>query len=451
MPCLALVFGGAAMLSMVRGTGRRESWYRLYLGPLAAWVWAAALIAGVAVDATLGHWEVLAVVVAGYYGGLLAVETLARPLLGRWRAPYLAGSALLWAATAATLAAASPIWLGWNLWFPSPFLRTVGGIFLFLSVGAAAWASRDVLREGLSRGHVPEGRRRYLASPLREAGTEIILGTALLTLNWGVLILAGTHLVWGLLRSRPGEREPGEDSSTPLRPSVVIPTLNEEVNVGLLLSDLDRQTREAYEVIVVDGRSTDQTASVVEGHPGARLLEGFPPVSEQRNLGGREAGGDVLIFLDADIRLEETFLEEFLKRFEHRGLGVACSFYMPPHTSKAPIKAIYALCNMLFAFLANLLPAGSGQCVAMRREIFRDNAGFSTSLKVAEDMELIRRLGRRYRFGVIPRSVRVSDRRFEEYGVLRMALVLVVMSFIFTLGRFEWANGIEYEFGNHDR
>lgn len=157
------------------------------------------------------------------------------------------------------------------------------------------------------------------------------------------------------------------------------------------------------------------------------------------------------MFLDADVRLEETFLEDFLRRFESRGLGVACSFYMPPRRSGRRIKATYALCNAFFALLEDLLPSGSGQCFAIRSEIYRANKGFDTSLKLGEDMELIRRLARRYRFGVIPHSIRVSDRRFDERGILRMAQLLVAMSVIFTVGYFRWANLIEHEFGNHGR
>ncbi len=414
-------------------------------GPFAAWAGAVILVAGIVVDAVQGRWVLLPFLVAGFYGGLLAVALLARPLPGRGL--YFAGAGVVWVATAAVLAVTAPVWLGWTLWFPSPFLRTVGAILLLLSVGAPAWAARGALWEMMFRARFPEDHHRYLGSPPRDAATVILLGTALLTLNWGILSLAGVYLLRNL--ARPYVKAPTR-GGIPLKPSIVIPTLNEQNNIGPLLSDIGLQTRGAYEVIVVDGRSTDMTASVVKDFPDVKLLEGFPPVAGQRNLGGREARGDVLIFLDADVRLEKTFLEEFLRRFERRDLGVACSFYMSPRRSSAGVKVIYALCNIFFALLEDLLPSGSGQCLAIRSEILRANYGFDTSLKVAEDMELIRRLARRYRFGVIPRSIRVSDRRFKERGILRMAMLLVVMSIIFTIGYFKWANLIEYEFGSHE-
>ncbi len=70
-----------------------------------------------------------------------------------------------------------------------------------------------------------------------------------------------------------------------MKVSIVIPTFNEENYVSPVLSDIARQTRRADEVIVVDGKSEDATASVVERFPGVNLLIGAPPVANQRNLG----------------------------------------------------------------------------------------------------------------------------------------------------------------------
>src|SRR3712207_2937966 len=104
--------------------------------------------------------------------------------------------------------------------------------------------------------------------------------------------------------------------------SVVIPTLNEESHVGTLLTDVASQTRVPDEVIVVDAGSVDGTVAMAGGFPFSRLLEGEPPVACGRNLGGRSATGDVLIFLDADVRLPARFFEGFLAEFERRGLDL---------------------------------------------------------------------------------------------------------------------------------
>ncbi len=232
--------------------------------------------------------------------------------------------------------------------------------------------------------------------------------------------------------------------------SVVIPALNEEGHIGALLSDLGCQTRPADEMIVVDGRSTDETVPVVENFPGVKLLACPPSVSRQRNLGGRSAGGDVLLFLDSDVRLRETFLEEFFKSFEDRRLDVACPLYLPPPGSGVAVKGIHIFFNAIFVTAQKVLPSGSGQGIAIKREVFRQSGGFDTTLKFADDIEFIRRASKDRRFGIVGSKVVVSDRRFRKYGVARTFAKLLCMSLLFVPGWFGLSNRIEYEFGRHE-
>jgi glycosyltransferase involved in cell wall biosynthesis len=218
--------------------------------------------------------------------------------------------------------------------------------------------------------------------------------------------------------------------------SVVIPALNEERHVGSLLSDVLSQTRSADEVIVVDAGSEDGTVSVAERFPGVVLL------------GGRRANGDVLVFLDADVRLPEGFFEGLLEEFDKRRLDVACPRYVP-HQSTPAIRGVHGFFNLLFKSVEGLLPSGAGHCIAVRGEVFRKSRGFDPSLKF-DDIELIRRLAKARRFGIVAQWVYVSDRRYREHGVTKMLLRYMLMSLFFAIGKYRWANRIEYEFGKHD-
>ncbi len=241
---------------------------------------------------------------------------------------------------------------------------------------------------------------------------------------------------------------PSEGSHNHPSLSVVIPTLNEERQVGSLLSDVMGQTREADEVIVVDAGSGDETVSVAKRFPGVTLLAGTPPVAAGRNLGGRSANGDVLIFLDADVRLEKNFFEGFLEEFERRRLDIACPLYIP-YRSTPTIRSVFAFFNALFKAFERLLPSGAGHCIAVRGKIFRESRGFDPDLKF-DDIELVRRLAKGRRFGIVAQRVYVSDRRYREHGVPKMLLRYLLMSLFFALGKYRWANRIEYEFGKHD-
>jgi len=189
--------------------------------------------------------------------------------------------------------------------------------------------------------------------------------------------------------------------------SVVIPALNEELHLGLLLSDIRRQSQRPDEIIV-DAGSSDATALIAE-RARAVVLHGGPPVAHGRNLGGRSAVGDLIFFLDADTRLPETFFEEFVREVQRRSLDVACPRYLP-FGSTPTIRAIHTFWNGVLRVSQRTLPSGAGHCIAMRSARFKESRGFDPSLKF-DDIELVRRLSKGRRFGIVATSVYVSDLR----------------------------------------
>ena len=166
-----------------------------------------------------------------------------------------------------------------------------------------------------------------------------------------------------------------------------------------------------------------------------------------RNLRGRRASGDVVVFVDADDRLPERFLERFIADFLRSDLDVGCPLYVP-HDSTPAVERFHDVFNLLTRTFQGILPSGAGICVAVRGDLFRRSRGFDPTLKF-DDIELIRRLSRGRCFGIVEEKVFVSDRRYREHGVTRAILEYSLMALIFALGRFEWANRLPYEFGNH--
>jgi hypothetical protein len=95
------------------------------------------------------------------------------------------------------------------------------------------------------------------------------------------------------------------------------------------------------------------------------------------------------------------------------------------------------------------LPSGAGHCIALRGKLFRESCGFEPSLKF-DDIELVRRLSKGRRFGYVGTSVFISDRRYREGGILRTFLSHLLMALAFAVGKFEWANNVTYDFGDHN-
>src|SRR5213592_3033175 len=81
--------------------------------------------------------------------------------------------------------------------------------------------------------------------------------------------------------------------------SAVIPTLNEAKNIRWVL---DRIPDCVDEIIIVDGRSTDDTVAVARAaRPKARIvLERSPGKGSAIRAGFAEAHGDLIVMLDAD-------------------------------------------------------------------------------------------------------------------------------------------------------
>src|SRR4028118_1003509 len=83
--------------------------------------------------------------------------------------------------------------------------------------------------------------------------------------------------------------------------SIIIPTFNEAASLGRTLSCLKALDPPAREVLVIDGRSEDETVAVAASSAGVRVLS-----CEQRgrsiqmNQGAKAATGDILCFLHAD-------------------------------------------------------------------------------------------------------------------------------------------------------
>ena len=233
-----------------------------------------------------------------------------------------------------------------------------------------------------------------------------------------------------------------------MRVSVVVPALNEERYLGGVLSDLAAQTRPPDETIVVDAGSTDGTVEVARRFPSVELLAGTPPVANGRNLGGMAATGDMIVFLDADVRLREGFLERFLAQMGKRRLDVACPRYVPEGEAGRAVRLFHAFFNALFKAAQRVAPSGAGHCIAVRGDVFRGSRGFDPGLKF-DDIELVRRLSKGRRFGVVGEEVYVSVRRYREDGALNTFMRHLLMSVFFAVGKFEWANRVEYQFGKH--
>ena len=101
--------------------------------------------------------------------------------------------------------------------------------------------------------------------------------------------------------------------------SIVIPTYNEEQDIGGTLDALMALDHPDFEIVVVDD-STDRTPEIVRTYASRDVHLIRPEIREgrcgARNLGILSAAGDVVVILNADVRPQPDFLRRIQQYYE---------------------------------------------------------------------------------------------------------------------------------------
>jgi glycosyltransferase involved in cell wall biosynthesis len=207
--------------------------------------------------------------------------------------------------------------------------------------------------------------------------------------------------------------------------SVVIPAFNEEKLLPATLAAVGRALEgvERSEVIVVDNESTDRTAAIA-GETGARVVsEAVHNISAVRNAGAAAAGGDVLVFIDADTIVRPGVFEKIeLEMAGHKCLGGSVAVeYEGPYT-----RFWMSAFMRLWVVLGKLTRMRQGALQFCRADVFRELGGYDTGIYVGEDIEFHWRLDKlaKDRGGltafVEEPKVITSARRWNRMGLVRM-------------------------------
>ena len=202
--------------------------------------------------------------------------------------------------------------------------------------------------------------------------------------------------------------------------SIIIPALNEEKYLPLLLKAIKKQNFDGdLEIIIADAGSVDRTLEVARVF-GCRIAPGGLP-AKGRNEGAKITKGDAFLFMDADnIYLPENFLKQLLEEFEKRKLDVA-SFPIYPQGNGFD-KFAYRGYNF-WVNLVQKFSAYATNSVLVKKEIFQKIGGFDEEIKIAEDHYFAKRASRIGKFGFIKtQPVLTSTRRFERDGRLKTYL-----------------------------
>lgn len=99
--------------------------------------------------------------------------------------------------------------------------------------------------------------------------------------------------------------------------SVVIPVYNEHERIRECIESILKNTKKPFEVIVADGGSEDRTAEIAGSFPGVKVLENPERTAAAgRNVGIRNARGEIIAFTDGDCIVDQNWLSSIQKCFE---------------------------------------------------------------------------------------------------------------------------------------
>lgn len=210
----------------------------------------------------------------------------------------------------------------------------------------------------------------------------------------------------------------------PPKVSVIIPSLNGDRWIEYAIKSILNQTYFNYEIIVVDGGSTDKTESIVKSY-GNRISFISKPglkTTAAHNVGIETARGDLICFLDVDDEWVENKLElqvaEILKNpelgliysdcYQINETGQIIGRFNPPMLNKIDfLKTLY---------IRNIIP---NPTIMVPKKCFEAINGYDETMLYCEDYDMWMRIALKYDVLCIPTPLakwRIHDvnRSFHE-------------------------------------
>lgn len=221
------------------------------------------------------------------------------------------------------------------------------------------------------------------------------------------------------------------DAATP-SVSVIIPTYNEERHIEKCLEAVASQTyRGDIEVLVVDGRSTDETRALCAAR-GVTVLDNAARIqAAAMNIGLHHAAGEVVVRVDGHCQIQTDYIERAISALLESGAAMVGGAMTP--TAGAPVQRgiARAMSSRLGAGTARFHIGGAPGWVdtvylgIYWRHAAMEAGGYAEDVGVNEDAEFAHRM-RAYggvwfdpsiRSTYTPRdSLRAVARQFYRYG-----------------------------------
>lgn len=187
--------------------------------------------------------------------------------------------------------------------------------------------------------------------------------------------------------------------STKIRVDFVIPTLNEEENLPLLLSSISAQQLnenvEISKVIVVDNGSNDKTVEIADSYGATILFKPGYSIADLRNIGAKMTTGDIIIFSDADnILLNKDVVNNVVLQLACDNLSASGPDGLLPYGDTNWLQKMWYFHTSILTEQQHAVDVEnlSSGFFAIKASAFQEIGGFNGGLSIGEDSEISNRL-----------------------------------------------------------
>lgn len=236
--------------------------------------------------------------------------------------------------------------------------------------------------------------------------------------------------------------------------SIVIPTYNDATYIDRLLNALSLQLSMPFEVIVSDANSKDHIRDIIDQYQDKldlRLVQSPPQgPGNGRNLGAAIAKGEWLLFLDADVDIDDQNFISTLVDVSNKNNWSTATARINPATGSLKERVGMGINYRYIKMLAKTKhPVAPGWCILTKKSVFKKHQGFNEKIFFGEDYDYVSRVGE-HGFGFVEETYYYVDfRRAREEGWRLTTKAVLNEIYRHTHGYNLENNPYKYEFGKH--